>query len=316
MRDKADSKRDMAERQFIEWIRRQRRADRRLVKIGPGDDAALLRVPSSDLLAKVDSIAEGVDFTLETASARQIGRKALAINLSDIAAMGGEPLFCLASVTLRKGLGARFQKDLYRGLAELAEEFSCPLVGGDITGWTGGVVVTVFACGKPAGKKAITRSGARPRDLVLVTGELGGSILGHHLTFTPRLEEAAWLAKHFPPTAMIDISDGLGVDSGHIAEESGVKVQVDAGAVPLSVEACKLSFDDGVSPVDHAVRDGEDFELLFTMREKDVERLVAKWPFETGISVIGRVSKGRGSWLIRDDGKRKRIDSEGYEHFG
>lgn len=312
---KRKSNADLAEREYIAWIRRHTHLDGRLVPIGPGDDCALVALPSRRLLAKVDTIAEGVDFTLDTATPEQIGRKALAINLSDIAAMGGRPVFCLASVTLRPGLGADFQKGLWRGLSQLSERFSCPLVGGDITGWKGGVVLTVMVCGTPVAKRAVTRDGARPGDVVLVTGALGGSILGHHLDFVPRLAEGAWLAKRCAPTAMLDISDGLGVDAAHIAAESGVAIEIDARRVPISAAARRLAKKDGVAPLRHAVHDGEDFELLFTMPAARAARAMAEKPFRTKITVIGRVTAGRGVWLVGADGERERIDAEGYEHL-
>lgn len=315
---------DLSERELIRWIRRSlalapaspSTAPGATVLIGPGDDAALLDLPSRRLIAKVDTIAEGVDFTLDTATPALVGRKAVAINLSDIAAMGGRPVFCLASAILRPGLGAAFQKALSRGLITTAARFGCPLVGGDITGWKGGVALTVMACGVPAGKRAITRAGARPGDVVLVTGALGGSILGHHLKFTPRLAEAAFMAREFPPSAMIDISDGLGVDSGHIAAESGVAIEIDARRIPISPAARRLARSDGRSALYHAVADGEDFELLFTMPPARARRLMERWPFaRTRLTAIGAVAPGGGVYLRDADGHRTRIDTLGYEHL-
>ncbi len=307
--------RDLSEGELIAWIRNRIRFDKRFVKIGPGDDAALVKPASRDLLFTVDTVAEGVDFALDETTASDIGRKALAINLSDLAAMGGRPLCCVASVVLRRGLGSRFSKDLYKGLAAAARRFSCDLVGGDVTGWGSGVVVTVAAVGVLCGKRAITRGGARPGHSVLVTGTLGGSILGKHLKFTPRLAEAEWLARHFPPAAMIDISDGLGVDSGHIAHESAAAIIIDASRVPVSAAARRLAATTGKSALSHAVGDGEDFELLFALDKHRAAKCLEAWPFKTRLTASGRVEKGSGSYLFFKDHHRERIDSEGYQHL-
>jgi len=305
-----------SERRLIDWIRCRGQTASANVEIGPGDDTALVRMGSERLLMTVDTIAEGVDFTLPTASPRQIGRKALAINLSDIAAMGGRPSFCVASVALTRGIEETFARELYKGLRRAADRYGCPLVGGDVTTWDGGVVVTVAAGGVLAGKKAVRRNGARPGDLVLVTGTLGGSILGGHLRFTPRLAEGAWLAEMFPPTAMIDISDGLGVDSGHLAEESGCAISIEARGVPVSTAARRLAGESGKSALEHAVGDGEDFELLLTLPAAMAARCIEAWSFRTRLSVIGKVSKGAGVRLVHNDGSEERIDTKGYQHIG
>jgi len=358
------AKRDMAERELIKWMRRRIRVDSKTVPIGPGDDAALVVMPSRRELVTIDTIAEGVDFVLpdtrekgpallrrgdplpcpsphwrgddkggraqaltrraefgrsdgvRPARAREIGRKAILVNLSDIAAMGGAPSWCVVAAALRRGLGAEFAKGLYLGLEEAAEEYGCPLVGGDVTGWNDGVVVTVAMGGVLAGRRAITRGGARPGDVVCVTGALGGSILGKHLRFEPRLAEGAWLARHHAPTAMIDISDGLGVDSAHIGEESGVCIEIDEARIPVSAAAKRLARRDGKTALHHAIADGEDFELLFTVGRREAARAAKEWPFKTPVSEIGRVCKGRGVALLRADGARERIDVEGYEHLG
>lgn len=321
-------KADLPEREFIRWIRRRLRVDSRAVPIGPGDDMAAVRMPSQQLLVAVDTVAEGVDFTLagraraaarlrrrRDATPREIGRKALAVNLSDVAAMGGVPQWCVASVNLREGLGAAFAKEVAGGLIAASRRYECPLVGGDITGWKDGVVVTVAIGATAAGKRAITRGGARPGDIVLVTGSLGGSILGKHLRFEPRLAEGAWLARHIPPTAMIDISDGLGVDAAHIAEESGAGITIREAKIPISRAAYRLSDEDGRPPLRHAISDGEDFELLFTLPPPRAREVLGKWPFDTRISVIGEVRKGKGVTLVAAGGKKARIDSEGYQHL-
>lgn len=303
-----------SERELVSWIRKRSKENAPFVKTGPGDDAAVVSVASGDLLFAIDTVAEGVDFTLETASGFQIGRKAVAVNLSDMAAMGARGLFCLASVNLRRGLPSRFAKGLYRGIESLCGKFECPLVGGDVTTWEGGVVATVAIGGKAAGARAIERGGAAVGDRLFVTGSLGGSILGKHLKFTPRVEEAAWLAKNCTPTAMIDISDGLGVDAAHIAAESGVGFAIDAERIPVSRASRRLARSRDKSALGRAVSDGEDFELLFTLGAEKAQKCAESWPFETKLTQIGSADTGEGVRLIHKDNTVERIDTEGYEH--
>lgn len=304
----------LSERELIAWIRRRSQSDAASVLLGPGDDAALVAVSSTGLLFTIDTIAEGVDFRLDSASPCQVGRKAVAINLSDIAAMGGRPLFCVGSAVLRRAGGAEFAHGLYRGLKYMAGKFSCPLVGGDVTTWDDGVVVTVAMAGEPAGRRAITRSGARPGDVVYVTGTLGGSILGKHLKFTPRVAEAAWLAGNFPPRAMIDVSDGLGVDSAHLGRESAVALVIEGARIPVSAAARRLAARGRKSALKHALGDGEDFELLFTIAAARGRECRERWPFKTRLTAIGTVERGEGVRLVHPDGRKERIDTEGYEH--
>lgn len=305
----------MTEQQLVGWIRKRTRLDPRKVPLGPGDDAAVVNAGHGRVVVTVDTIAEGVDFTLDAMTARQVGRKALAINLSDLAAMGAEPLCSVASAVLTGGLGADFAKGIHEGIERLARKFSCPLVGGDVTGWSGGVVITVTALGVPAGEKAITRTNARPGDRLLVTGSLGGSSERKHYSFTPRIEEGAWLARNFPPDAMIDISDGLGVDAGHIAAESGCRIVIDAARVPVSSAARRMARSGGKDALGRAVSDGEDFELLFALSEHEAGECLKRWPFRAKLSVIGEFLEGEGVILRHADGREEGIDSEGYQHF-
>lgn len=305
----------MTEAQLIDWIRKRTKPDPHKVPLGPGDDAAVVTASRRQVVVTVDTIAEGVDFTLDSMTPRQVGRKAVAINLSDLAAMGAEPLCCVASAVLTGGLGADFARGLYEGMERIAEKFSCPLVGGDLTRWSGGVVITVTALGMPAGERAITRANARPGDRLFVTGSLGGSLERKHYSFTPRLEEAAWLARNFPPNAMIDISDGLGIDAGHIGAESGCRIVIDAARVPVSSAARRMARSGGKDALARAVSDGEDFELLLALSDREAGECLKRWPFRRKLSVIGELLEGEGVILKHADGREEGIDSEGYQHF-
>jgi len=168
----------------------------------------------------------------------------------------------------------------------------------------------------PTGAEPVLRRGARVGDAVLVTGELGGSLLGRHLEFTPRLPEGEWLGGRGCVHAMVDVSDGLATDLGHIIRESGCGAVVAAEQVPVSPAARRLAKRTGRSALEHALVDGEDYELCLTVAQEDVADLVDGWPFATPVTVVGRIVE-RGYWLERADGRRERLELAGYEHhFG
>src|SRR5262249_31388106 len=157
----------------------------------------------------------------EEAGARRVGRKAMAANLSDIAAMAGRPVAAFAAVALPRTGSSQLAEDLYQGLREVADAFETPIAGGDTNSWKGPLVISVTVLGEAVGRGPVLRSGAKPGDWLLVTGPLGGSLRGKHLNFTPRVREALQLHSLVELHAMIDISDGLAADVGHICEESG-----------------------------------------------------------------------------------------------
>jgi len=305
------------ERALIEWVRQHTPAMRDRVPVGIGDDAAVLRLPGAGLLLfTTDSVLEGTHFPSRRASYRLIGRKALAAALSDIAAMGGRALGAVVAVSLPGKTRMRAARELHRGVLEVSARYRVPLVGGNVASWQGPLALTVSVVGVPAGRKPVLRSGARVGDVVLVTGELGGSLLGRHFRFEPRLREGEWLGRWGRVRALIDLSDGLATDLGHILEESGCGAVVDAAKVPVSAAARRLARRTGRSPLEHALTDGEDYELCLTVADREVTGLLRRWPFETRLTVIGRILK-RGYWLEQSDGKRERLTLAGYEHtFG
>lgn len=302
---------------FIEWLRRHTPAEPAQVPVGPGDDAAVVRLPDGGaLLFTTDTILEGTHFIRSRAPYRLIGRKAAASALSDIAAMGGRALGLVAAVALPRRTRMQAARQLHRGITELAAECGVTLVGGDVTTWQGPLAVTVSVVGVPAGEEPVLRRGARVGDLVLVTGELGGSLLGRHLRFTPRLREGEWLGRRGCVHAMIDLSDGLATDLGHILRESGCGAVIDTEHLPVSAAARRLAQRTGLTPLEHALGDGEDYELCFTATPEETTTLLRDWPFETRLTVIGRIVE-RGCWLEEADGTRRRLQVRGYEHtFG
>ncbi|MBM4078315.1 MAG: thiamine-phosphate kinase [Planctomycetes bacterium] len=300
---------------LIEWIRRRAPRPRGVV-IGIGDDAAAMDVRRDRLcLLSTDMMLEGTHFDLKRCTPRQVGRKAMATNLSDIAAMGCVPTVAVVSLGLPGRADMKFAKELNRGMHEMAAEFGVAIVGGDITSGKGPLAISVAILGRDAGLKPLRRSGAKVGDAIMVTGTLGGSILGKHLDFTPRVREALILNRRFKLHAMIDISDGLAADLNHICEESRVAATLYADRIPISDAARRLARKTGKTPLAHALSDGEDYELLFTLSQREARRLMARNPLGVPVSHIGRIHAGRGMWLADKHGKRARLAPMGYEHF-
>jgi thiamine-monophosphate kinase len=248
---------------FISWIRSQQTPSD-LVKLGIGDDLAILNWKNDDLLlVGVDQVLDSVHFDSNVHSPREIGRKAMNRNLSDCAAMGCLPAAAVVTVALPKGVGDAYAKELFLGVKEAGDAFGAPIVGGDTSTWTGKLVVTVTILGRSDGVQPITRSGAKVGDSIYVTGPLGGSLPGRHMSFAPRVFEGRSLAKSGLVSSMIDLSDGISRDLRHICQASGVGALLDADAIPIHEDAIEMRRD-GHSPLDHALHDGEDYELLFT----------------------------------------------------
>src|SRR5947208_13899447 len=198
----------MGEFAFIDWLRQRTPADARVL-IGPGDDTAAVRLtPGRPCLVTTDMLLEGSHFLLAEVTPRLVGRKAMAVNLSDIAAMAGRPVAAVVSVGLPRQGGRALAEELYRGLREVADAFDTAVVGGDTNSWDGPLVISVTVLGEPTGRGPVTRSGARPGDWLLVTGPLGGSILGKHLDFTPRVREAQRLHAQADLHPLLDLTDG------------------------------------------------------------------------------------------------------------
>ena len=296
---------------FIEWIRAQRApgaaAPSDFVRVPPGDDLAVLKWLGGGaddlLLVGVDQVLDGVHFDASHHAPRTIGRKAMNRNLSDCAAMGCLPAAAVATVALPKDASMEYAKELYLGLREAADPFDCPVVGGDTASWGGKLVVTVTILGRSAGVKPITRAGAQIGDAIYVTGPLGGSIRGRHMTFSPRVALGRQLAERGDVTAMIDLSDGLSRDLRHICRESGVGAVIDTIAIPVHEDAIELRRD-GHSPLEHALHDGEDYELLFTGPPE----------FSMLVKRIGTITAATAIVLASADGTQEPLEPKGWEH--
>lgn len=282
------------------------------VQRGIGDDAAVVDWSGPTGLLAADMLLDGVHFDTASQSAGAIGRKALAVNLSDVAAMAGIPRFALVSLALPQSAPAEFSQGILDGLVSIADDFDTAVVGGDTTGWTGPFVVNVAIVGDVTGDGPVTRNGARPGDWLFVTGELGGSLLGHHLTFTPRLREAQRLHQTVSLHAMIDVSDGLIADLYHLLEESQVGAIVDTQAIPVSAAAHRMS--DGFDPLHHALGDGEDFELLFAVSPDDGQKLLDCNPTGIRLTRIGEFTAEQQCLLRSVSGTTVPAPRSGWSH--
>jgi thiamine-monophosphate kinase len=298
--------------ELIDWIRR-RVPPHDQVPLGIGDDAAWLQFRrNGEALVTVDMLMEGTHFTLDTATPFQIGWKALGVNLSDIAAMGGRAVAAVVSIALPRDRAWELGQGLQAGIDALAQQFGVAIAGGDTNTWDGPLVISITAFGEPIGRGPVRRSGAQPGDWILVTGELGGSIAGKHLDFIPRLVEAQELQSRVSLNAMIDISDGLAADLHHILDESHVGAHLLADKIPISAAARSAA--NGRAALDHALEDGEDFELLMTTTPTDAQSLLDRPPFETRLTHIGEIVATPGCQLIQPDGKSIPLPPRGWRH--
>jgi thiamine-monophosphate kinase len=257
-------------------------------------------------------LMEGVDFTIPPATPRQIGWKSLAVNLSDIAAMAGRPVACVASVALPRSSGFELGRELMQGISDCAARFNVALAGGDTNSWDHPLVISITVLGEPTAKGVVRRSGARPGDWLMATGSFGGSIAGKHLDFTPRVAEALALHEAADLHAMIDVSDGLAADLWHILEESQVGAVVDAASIPISTAAAQIG--GNRSPLDHALSDGEDFELLFAVAPAAGQALLDRPPTTTPLSHIGEFTSGSDCQLRLPDGTLSPLPPLGWKH--
>ncbi len=283
------------------------------VAAGPGDDCAVVCPAGAgrwDWLLKSDPFIEGVHFTAATPAAA-VGHRALARVLSDVAAMGGEPLWVLVNIVAPASLPARRLARVYAGLARLARRRTVAVAGGDLARGPR-LELHVFAVGRAPRAQAIRRSGGRPGDRLFVTGALGGG--DRALAFTPRLAEGRWLRRGRWATAMIDLSDGLAVDLAHLARASGLGAVVRLEALPLAPAAARLP---RAARWRRACGAGEDYELLFAVPAARAAALQAAWPASLApCRCIGELVPGRGrlTWL---DGRGRPVclAAAGYEHF-
>jgi len=315
---------------------------------GIGDDAAIIASRAGQwTVLTTDLLTEGVHFDLRTATMADIGFRAAAANLSDIAAMGGTPQHLLVALAIPRTGTSRHVHQLYRGMMTACRPHHVELIGGDTSASSGKWFLSMTLIGRVPSRKALFRSGARIGDLLYVTGTIGDSLaglrllneapyrakrhprtvalstrhrqflIGRHLRPTARVAEGQWLSTHRFATATIDISDGLSGDLRHICEESHVGADLDLGALPLSPACHAYAASRKLDPVDLALTGGEDYELLFTVAPRQRPRLEQS-ALKQGFSLtcIGKIHPLRfGVQALSPHGRRHRLVNTSYKHF-
>jgi len=314
------------------------------VALGVGDDAALLNLSdfAADALLVVtcDAQVERQHFTLGVATPEEIGHKALAVNLSDLAAMGAKPLWALVSLLLPRALDVATLDGVYVGLRSLAARYSVALVGGNVSATDGPLAIDVTALGRVPRDQALSRAGGHPGDLILVTGTLGAAAAGvllqggdarlaalpaetrrlaraAQVSPQPRVAEGRALAASGVVTAMLDVSDGLAADLGHLCSASDASAELDADAMPVDPAASGISAALGRDAIQLALGGGEDYELLFTVRPDGLEQALAVVAQAGGVArVIGRLTEPGSDLLIRfADGRIEKLVARGWDHL-
>ncbi len=302
------------EAEFLEWLRSACTNTHPAVTFGIGDDAAVLSpTGSGGLIVTSDMLMDGTDFHVAEHAPERIGRKAVAVNLSDIAAMGAAPSAIFVSVALPRPGALALAKALYRGILKICRDFDVALAGGDTNTWDGPLVISVTACGRPHPKGVLPRSGARPGDAIVVTGEFGGSLLGRHFDFTPRVREVAALWDGFELHAATDVSDGLTLDLHHLATASGCGFEIQAKDVPVSPAAHEQARQDGRSPLEHALADGEDLEVILSVPASEIDNL-PKTIHGVPLTRIGSFLPDGRTVIVDRDGCVKPCLPAGYQH--
>ena len=301
----------VGESDLVDWIIRQQKTDA-LVKVAAGDDLAILEWPANELLlVGTDQVLDGRHFQSATTEPELIGRKVMNRNLSDCAAMGVLPAAALVTVALPTAATMEYAKRLYAGMKAAADVHYCRIVGGDTGSWDAPLAIGVTVLGRPGGLVPVRRDAAQAGDYIWVTGPLGGSILGRHLTFEPRVSLGRQLANYGPTgypviSAMMDISDGLSRDLPRLLRYRNLGAVLEADAIPIHEDARRLAEKTGMSALHHALHDGEDYELLFTSPVRP--------PVGTR---IGRVTAEPGVVLREADGSSKPLGEMGWDHkFG
>ncbi len=294
----------MFELDFIEAIKKLNPSKAHY--LGIGDDAAVFSPEGDrDWVVATDMILDQKHFKMQEHPLPLVGRKALGVNLSDLAAMGAEPRFALVSLGLPQSLSSKDVSTLWSGLQEIANKFRVNIIGGDTNTWTEGLVVSVTVLGTVPKGKSFLRSGGKPGDILFLTGPLGGSLnSGHHLSFIPRIAEALNLRSRTQVNAMIDISDGLATDLHHICKASNLGASIHSKAIPISErvpsEWCHEK------RLQAALCDGEDFELLFSVPASEEKNVSQYYP---NFFKIGELQEAKGVFL-----DERPLVVKGYEH--
>lgn len=326
----------MNERELIDAIQLVVGAGAPGVRVGIGDDAAVVDPGAGDLVLATDMLVEGVDLSLESANPRDIGAKAIAVNLSDLAAMGASPRYALISLALPPGIDVPWVVDLFGGMRDVCEGFACAIVGGDLSS-SKEFVVSVAVAGSVAPGSAVTRSGALAGDVLVVTGPLGAAAGGLLLSLSddqialtpdgrglveaqlrpiPRVAEGQFLASR-GAHAMIDLSDGLSRDLHRLCRASGVGATLDASAIPVDPRLAALLSGAGSTPLDLALTGGEDFALLAALPAAGIDAVRTEFEerFFQDLVPIGRVTEALDVCIGDGEGNVDPLRDQGWDHF-
>ena len=316
------------EHKFIDWVKQICEAPPHdQVVLGIGDDAAVVDHGDHLTVVSTDLVADNVHFVLGETPNHLIGRKALAVNLSDLAAMAAAPVSVVVSLLLPRSIELDQAQEIFGGLKDLADRFSIAIVGGDTNCHDGPLVINCAVTGVIPRSRAVAKtwnmSAARKGDVVLVSGDFGNSITGRHLTFEPRIDLAVYLAKHYEVNAATDITDSLAIDLAALAKKSVCGVRVDLADVPVSVATRKLDGDVAVgeegdfrmpAAVAAALFDGEDFELAVTVASETAERILADTDCPCAMTRIGSITSSEVFEVVSPAGQIVQIQPRGYEH--
>jgi thiamine-monophosphate kinase len=304
------------ERELIAWLK-SRIQHHPHVRRGIGDDCAILHPsPASEFVVTTDMLMDRVDFLWGTHDPLLIGRKCLAVNLSDLAAMGARPIAAFVSLAIPKSFSIDSIQSLMQGMLDLVSEYEFEIAGGDTNTHDGALVVSVTAIGAAPVGQAWTRDGAKPGDRLLVTGPLGGSLLEHQFTFTPRVREALAWREVAEIHAAIDISDGFALDLSRLLEASKCGAVIDESRLPISDAARRMSVSgSGRTLLEHALGDGEDFELILAAAPDQADRLV-EYAKRNGQSLIdvGEVTEARNIVVRTTSGAMEPLAITGFVH--
>jgi len=309
------------ENALVAWLTERFAADARRVPIGIGDDMALVRLDSPLVAITADMLLDGVHFDTQQQSYELIGRKAIACSLSDCAGMVCSPRAATASIALNRDMAMADVQRMYEGMAKVAGQYRCAIVGGDTTSWDGRLAIDVAMLAEPmAARGPVRRSTAQVGDTIFVSGPLGGSLLGRHLTFEPRLALAERLAGEPGLHAMMDLSDGLAMDLHRLCTASGCDAELRREQLEtvISDAARTIAQQDGRPALEHALSDGEDFELLVVgdaaiEKVPGTEAAASLWPVGR---IVSRSAAGQSSlWIISDKGERTSLEPRGFEHW-
>jgi thiamine-monophosphate kinase len=300
------------EQSFLAWLRGRTRS-MATVAVGIGDDAAVIDIPEGrQLIATTDAIIDGVDFVVGEHSLHDIGYKAIAVNLSDLAAMGADVIAALVTLSLPSEDATQTAAGLYEGILECAAQYSVAIAGGDISVYEGPLSISVTLLGTVKTGKAWLRSGAQEGDAIVLSGPVGGSLLGRHLRPEPRIKLASQLRDWVEVHAAMDISDGLSLDLDRLCAASGVGAELDLASIPIHQDAHARSQVSGMPALEHALGDGEDFELILAIAPKELAELHTTHP-DLLLHRIGTFVGRTGLWSKTAD-RMTRISPSGFVH--